>query len=73
MTEDQNLRDDDRFGQRVKRYARVTGTVGGLASRLAVSRVLGMDLSSGRHAEDLKQALGGLKGPLMKVAPSHLP
>ena len=68
MTEDQNLRDDDRFGQRVKRYARVTGTVGSLASRLAVSRVFGMDLSSGRHAEDLKKALGGLKGPLMKVA-----
>ena len=40
----------------------------GLAVRAAGARYLGLDLDKGRHAEDLKAALGGLKGPLMKVA-----
>ena len=34
----------------------------------AGERYLGLSLDKGKHAEDLKQALGGLKGPLMKVA-----
>lgn len=53
---------------RARRYARVGGAVGGLALRLAGSRYLGMDIDKDRHAADLKAALGGLKGPLMKVA-----
>ncbi len=53
---------------RVKRYARVGGAVGGLAARLAGSRYLGMEIDRDAHARDLKAALGGLKGPLMKVA-----
>ena len=53
---------------RVKRYARVGGAVGGLAARLAGSRYLGMEIDRDAHARDLKNALGGLKGPLMKVA-----
>ena len=53
---------------RVKRYARVGGAVGGLAARLAGSRYLGMEIDRDAHARDLKDALGGLKGPLMKVA-----
>jgi predicted unusual protein kinase regulating ubiquinone biosynthesis (AarF/ABC1/UbiB family) len=53
---------------RARRYARVGGAVGGLALRFAGSRYLGMDIDRDRHASDLKAALGGLKGPLMKVA-----
>ncbi|WP_425403313.1 ABC1 kinase family protein [Hwanghaeella sp.] len=52
----------------VKRYARVGGAMAGVGARLAGARYLGMELDKARHAEDLKLALGGLKGPLMKVA-----
>jgi predicted unusual protein kinase regulating ubiquinone biosynthesis (AarF/ABC1/UbiB family) len=60
--------DRDSLGGRVRRYARVTTAVGGLAARLAGERFLGVKLDRARHAEDLRVALGGLKGPLMKVA-----
>jgi predicted unusual protein kinase regulating ubiquinone biosynthesis (AarF/ABC1/UbiB family) len=53
---------------RVRRYAQVSGTMGGLAARLAGQRLLGIDIDQTRHAEELRLALGGLKGPLMKVA-----
>ena len=53
---------------RARRYARVGSAVGGLAVRFAGSKYLGLDLDKGKHAGDLKAALGGLKGPLMKVA-----
>ncbi len=53
---------------RVWRYARVSRTVGGLAARLAGQRYLGMPVDRARHAADLKDSLGGIKGPLMKVA-----
>ena len=56
------------LGGRVKRYARVTGAVGGLAARVAGERYLGIKIDRGIHAEELKKALGGLKGPLMKIA-----
>ena len=65
MTE---FRDDDTFGGRAARYARVSRAVGGLVARVAGQKYLGIDLDKERHAEDLKLALGGLKGPLMKVA-----
>ena len=53
--------------RRVRRYAQVTGAVGGLAARLAGARYLGTGLDQPKHAADLRAALGGLKGPLMKV------
>lgn len=53
---------------RVRRYARVGRAMGGLAARFAGGRFLGLKLDRGEHAADLKEALGGLKGPLMKVA-----
>jgi len=53
---------------RVKRYARVGTAVGGLAARLAGDRFLGIRIDKEAHARDLRSALGGLKGPLMKVA-----
>ncbi len=53
---------------RMGRYARVGVTMGGLAARLAGNRFLGLSLDRGVHAADLRAALGGLKGPLMKAA-----
>jgi predicted unusual protein kinase regulating ubiquinone biosynthesis (AarF/ABC1/UbiB family) len=58
----------DSLGGRLGRYARVGASVGGLAARLAGERYLGFSLDRDRHAIDLKAALGGLKGPLMKAA-----
>jgi predicted unusual protein kinase regulating ubiquinone biosynthesis (AarF/ABC1/UbiB family) len=56
------------LGGRLGRYARVGASVGGLAARLAGERYLGWSLDRDKHAADLKSALGGLKGPLMKAA-----
>jgi predicted unusual protein kinase regulating ubiquinone biosynthesis (AarF/ABC1/UbiB family) len=60
--------DGDRLGGRVRRYAQVSGAVSGLAARLAGQRFLGITIDRGEHARELTAALGGLKGPLMKVA-----
>ncbi len=60
--------DKDSLSGRVRRYARVGGAVGGLAMRFAGSKYLGIGIDRNSHAHDLKAALGGLKGPLMKVA-----
>lgn len=55
------------FGE-VRRMARTSGAVGGIAARIAGERVFGIKTDQARHAEDLKSLLGGLKGPMMKVA-----
>ncbi len=60
--------DEDNFTGRVRRYARVGGAMAGLGARLAGERYLGLPIDRERHAADLKAALGGIKGPLMKVA-----
>ncbi len=60
--------EDDSLAGRLKRYARVGSTVGGLAARYAGHRLLGLPIDQAGHAVELKTALGGLKGPLMKVA-----
>src|SRR5713226_8047651 len=62
------MTDEDSFTGRVRRYARVGGAMGGLAARLGAERYLGVPIDRERHAADLKTALGGIKGPLMKVA-----
>jgi predicted unusual protein kinase regulating ubiquinone biosynthesis (AarF/ABC1/UbiB family) len=56
------------LGGRLGRYAKVGASVGGLAARLAGERYLGWNLDRGKHAAELRSALGGLKGPLMKAA-----
>ncbi len=63
MTDERNS-----LGGRVMRYARVGRAVGGLAARVAGQRYLGLRIDRAEHAAELKTALGGLKGPLMKVA-----
>ncbi len=58
----------DSLGGRLGRYARVGVSVGGLAAKLAGQKYLGLSLDRDKHAGDLRAALGGLKGPLMKAA-----
>src|ERR1700744_4157689 len=55
------------FGE-IRRMARTSGAVGGIAARVAGARVFGIKTDRAAHAEDLRTILGGLKGPLMKVA-----
>jgi hypothetical protein len=55
------------FGE-MRRMARTSGAVGGIAARVAGARVFGIKTDRAAHAEDLRAILGGLKGPLMKVA-----
>jgi predicted unusual protein kinase regulating ubiquinone biosynthesis (AarF/ABC1/UbiB family) len=55
------------FGE-VRRMVRTSGAVTGIAARVAGERFLGLKTDKAAHAEDLKAILGGLKGPMMKVA-----
>ena len=55
------------FGE-LRRFAQTSGAVGGIAARVAAAKVFGIKTNKAAHAEDLKSILGGLKGPLMKVA-----
>ncbi|GAA0776859.1 AarF/ABC1/UbiB kinase family protein [Roseibium denhamense] len=61
-------REGNRLSARMGRYARVGGNVGGIAAKVAGARLLGMNLDNSKNAAELAAALGGLKGPLMKVA-----
>ena len=63
-----NDREKNRFTARARRYARVGTKVGGVAARMAGARFLGVPLDRGANALALATALGGLKGPIMKVA-----
>src|SRR5437016_8398901 len=58
----------NRFSARAARYARVGANMGGVAARIAGSRLFGFSLDRARRAIELAAALGGLKGPIMKVA-----
>ena len=59
--------EQNRFAARAARYARVGANVGGVAARMAGTRLFGGD-GDAANAVALTKALGGLKGPLMKVA-----
>src|SRR5256885_13841613 len=61
-------REKNRFSARAARYARVGTNMGGVAAKFAASRLFGLRLDRGKNASDLAAALGGLKGPIMKVA-----
>lgn len=63
-----DYQEDNSLVGRVKRYARVSGTVSNLAAKLAGQRYLGMEINKDEHSKALKEALGNLKGPLMKIA-----
>jgi predicted unusual protein kinase regulating ubiquinone biosynthesis (AarF/ABC1/UbiB family) len=62
-----DAREGNIFGE-IRRFARTSGAVGGIAARITGERVFGIKTNQARHAEDLRSILGGLKGPMMKVA-----
>ena len=57
----------NRFSARASRYARVSTQMGGVAARMAGARLMVLQDMPGSAAA-MRAALGGLKGPLMKVA-----
>jgi predicted unusual protein kinase regulating ubiquinone biosynthesis (AarF/ABC1/UbiB family) len=61
-------REANRFSARAARYARVGANVGGVAARIAGTRLFGFEGQDAGNAAALAQVLGGLKGPIMKVA-----
>src|SRR5580700_5784164 len=61
-------REKNSLRKRVKRYARVSTAMAGFGARAAGKRYLGIATDRQKQAERLRAALGGLKGPLMKVA-----
>jgi len=61
-------REANRFSARAARYARVGANMSGVAARIAGARLFGLTLDRGQNASELAAALGGLKGPIMKVA-----
>ena len=60
--------ESSRFSRRARRYVGTSRTVGSLAAKVAGEHYLGIKMDRERHAQTLRKALGGLKGPLMKVA-----
>ncbi len=61
-------REANSLPKRTARYARVGVNMGGVAAKLAGARLLGRKGEDFSNAAALAQALGGLKGPIMKVA-----
>jgi len=68
MTDLPSDSEKNRFSARAKRYGRVGANVGGVAARIAGRRLFGLDPEADKDAAALAAALGGLKGPIMKVA-----
>jgi len=60
--------EDNRFSARAARYMKVGTNVGSVAAKVAGQRLLGLEGNHSAQAAELAAALGGLKGPLMKVA-----
>ena len=58
----------DRLSGRVRRFAQVGAGLSRAGAAYGVSRLRGGDDADARNARLLKEALGGLKGPLMKAA-----
>ena len=65
---DKPANETNRLAGRMARYARVGSSVGKVGARMAAGRFLGVPTDQADMANDLRAALGGLKGPLMKVA-----
>ena len=68
MSQDADDTEVNRLSQRMRRYAQVGSNVGGIAMRLAGARLFGLEHDRSKVAGELAAALGGLKGPIMKVA-----
>jgi predicted unusual protein kinase regulating ubiquinone biosynthesis (AarF/ABC1/UbiB family) len=68
MADERNDSERNRLTGRLGRFARVSTSVGGVAATMARRRLFGGAKVNPADAEALADALGGLKGPLMKVA-----
>ena len=68
MDHDQRDSETNRLSARAARYLKVGGNVGTIAAKVAGQRLFGFEANSAKDAADLARALGGLKGPMMKVA-----
>ncbi|MEM9354915.1 MAG: AarF/UbiB family protein [Pseudomonadota bacterium] len=68
MEQDQRDSESNRLSARAARYLKVGGNVGTIAAKVAGQRLFGFEANSSKDAADLARALGGLKGPMMKVA-----
>ena len=60
--------EENRLSARAARYLRVGGNVGTIAAKVAGQRLFGFEADKSKDAVELARALGGLKGPIMKVA-----
>jgi predicted unusual protein kinase regulating ubiquinone biosynthesis (AarF/ABC1/UbiB family) len=60
--------DENSLTGRLLRYANVGTGVGSAVARIAAGRLLGAEKGSAAEGQLLAEALGNLKGPLMKVA-----
>lgn len=59
--------DQSRILSKAGRYANLSGTMVGLAGRLAGEKFLNIKIDRDAHSDQLMKALGNLKGPIMKV------
>lgn len=64
---DKDMDEQSTLGNRLARYGRVSTAMAGLASRLVGEKYFGIEINRDNHARQLTEALGNLKGPLMKV------
>ena len=58
---------ENTIGTKLTRYGKVSGTMAGLAAKIAGEKFLGLKIEREEHAQALMTALGNLKGPLMKI------
>ena len=59
-------KENPRLAKQVKRHLRVSSSTSSLAIKLLLSRLTGAETQT--NANEVKRVLGGLKGPLMKIA-----
>ena len=62
------MADTNSLTGRIARYARVGSTGIGLAAQMGAARIFGGEVDKAAGAAQLRAALGGLKGPVMKIA-----
>lgn len=59
---------ENKLGTRIKRYAKTSTAMASLGGKLAGEKFLGIKVDKAAHAAELRTVLGGLKGPMMKIA-----
>ena len=62
-----NYKNKSTIGNRLARYGKVSSAMAGLATKMVGEKYLGIEIKRDDHAKQMTEALGNLKGPLMKV------